>query len=1217
VAKAADLPSSTLGGYLSGRHLPPVTRPAAFTTLLTVLGVAPAEHSAWLAALHRAHQRRGATHTLEPYRGLEAFRVADREVFFGRDADIAALRSLVDGSPEGVIVVLGASGSGKSSLVQAGLMAALGPDWTTAILRPGADLGAGLDALPDSAIAEPVPALARPDSLDAQPDSSPAPTAGHHLLVIDQFEELWTRSTDDEARARVSGRLAALAERPGQRVLLAVRSDFFGELSAVPEFVDALRHRTHLVSTMGAVGLAEAITGPAELVGLTCDPALVDRILRDLSAGGHDLAGALPHLSHTLRLTWEISSRRQLTLADYEAVGGVTGALARSGEIAYAALSPTQQEIAQPLLLRLVVIGEDQTPTGGSVPIDGSFDEDDFEVLDHFATHRLLSMDDEQARFSHEAVLSAWDRLVGWIDAAKARLTLEQLLDRESRAWLTADRDPGLLLRGVRLDSAQSWVDDPQARRTPERTAYVEASLAAQQAEAGESSRRLRRTRALLAAVSVAAVAALAATTMAVSTSRSRAAERNTALAGQLAAESARFAPSDPMVSRELAVAAFRQESTLQTRAAVIGATGTPTMTTLPLPLGNPALGADPKGPYLAMGTTGATFQVVDVSAATPKVVATPTAPAASASGADDSIDDFAWGVAQPVLAVVSAGGAGLAYDLSDPAAPIPMGSFTVPSYASGGIAISPDGTQLAVGTREDGIHLFALDRTAHTVTPLTVVASDKAVTALTYAPDGRIVTGAPGGFITLRDAGPEHAVIETSKLGDGRVWCLRVSGDAVYAGTLLENIAYRIPLGGEGFGPWSKIVTFDSWINDVTVSPDGRFVTFVSSDGTARTADTTGRLIGSSTMPDALIHGSYLSDGRLALGVATGQVVLRGTWEPAAADPTKKLFATAWSTDGKTLLTVPDAPGNEMRVWDVSDVDNPKVRQVLDGVPDGVQIVGAGDLSPDGTLIVGGGLKGHVVGWRQQADGRWVRTFATSLGSTVIESLRFADDTHVFYVDDDNRALLVDVSGPDAVVSQSFEGVEALPLVAATVPGKGLYAAGLDSGETLLWAAGSAAPIATIPGEGTTYGLDFSRDGSRLVVAGQSGHIRLFDVSTPSRPRLLEDLVGATAGLQSVDFAEDGSIAGAVADGSAVIFRPGASGHQLLARLPSAARLFTVRWSPDGTRLAGVGMKATALIWTVDPGAAADQICGRLGTPMTKERWASLLPGIAYRKAC
>ncbi|MCB0911879.1 MAG: helix-turn-helix domain-containing protein, partial [Propionibacteriaceae bacterium] len=1135
VAKAADLPSSTLGGYLSGRHLPPLTRPEAFVDLVSALGVPPEAHDDWLAALRRAHQRR-ATQRREPYRGLDPFETEDREVFFGRDDETAALADLVRRTDQGIVVVLGASGSGKSSLVRAGLLGDLADTWTVSVVRPGTDLLSQLSSIPD------VP--------------------GDSLLVIDQFEELWTRTDDPSVREAAVDGVAQWADRPCQRVVLVVRSDFYAHVADTPQLVEALGRRAFLVPSMGAAALARTITGPAERVGSSCAPGLATQVVHDLTLGNPDLQAVLPHLSHTLHLMWEHSNRSQLTLADYEAVGGVAGAISRSAEEAYAALSASQQELAQGLLLRLVVVEEDQRPTGGALTLDASIPLEHVAVLEHFAHHRLISLDDLQARFSHEAVLSAWDRLARWIEDDRVRLGVEQVLDRESRAWSAANRDPGLLLRGVRLDAARAWLEDPASRITAERSALVTTSLAAHDAEALSTARRLRRSRLLLAAVSAAAVSALAASGLAINSERTLSTERSLAEARQLAAEAAKFAPTDPMVARELAVASFRQASTLQSRAAVIGATGNPSLTTLSVPVGSPAIGADPRRPLIAIGSTGATFSLEDVSGPAPRRVSTPPAPSA---GTADSLDAFAWSPTAPVLAVISAGGAAIVYDVTAPFHPRPIGAFTVPTYFGGGIDFSPTGDEIAVGTRDNGIHFFSVDATAGTVIEDRTVASEWPVASTSYLPDGRLITGSTSGLLTLRTGTAEHAVLATTTLGQGRVTRVRAAGTAAYASTRRENVAYRISLEGDGFGPVTQLASFDSWVNDVGVSPDGHLVTFSSSDGTVRTVSPEGRIINTFAMPDIVTHANYLSDGRLAVGVTTGQVVLRGAWAPGADNPTTKVFGSVWSADGRTLISFPDASGDQVRVWDVSDPDNPRVTAVLPDVPEGMSTNGAGDLSPDGSLIVAGTVDGAVLGWRHGPDGVWTRAFVAQVEGASINlgATKFVDDRHLFVVADTNRALLLDVTGGQPSVSRELRGVQHLPTSAGVSTVKRLYAAGLDSGDTVLWSDDSAEPLATVPGEGIVFGVAFTADGKRLVTGGQAGHVRVYDLSTPSRPRLVEDLIGAAAGIQDLDVARNGSIAGAGPDGSAIVFRATGTGHEMLARLPSSARLFSVRWSP------------------------------------------------------
>lgn len=265
MAKASGIPASTLGGYLSGRHLPHATRPEVMVALLAAVSASDPPADEWMTALHRLTSYRvpNDLQGLRPYQGLGSFTVAESSLLFGRDADIAAALALVMTLADGddawsrIGVISGPSGTGKSSLVQAGLLPALGPDWTVTSMRPGADASQSLqDALA---------------SLDA----------GRHLLVVDQGEELWTR-TSDEARA---GFLTALGELPPRCcALIVMRADFLVPASQETVLLESLQVRQQLVGPMDAEQLAAAITGPADLFGLVLAPGLVDRMVNDALA---------------------------------------------------------------------------------------------------------------------------------------------------------------------------------------------------------------------------------------------------------------------------------------------------------------------------------------------------------------------------------------------------------------------------------------------------------------------------------------------------------------------------------------------------------------------------------------------------------------------------------------------------------------------------------------------------------------------------------------------------------------------------------------------------------------------------------------------------------------------------------------------------------------------------------------------------------------------
>ena len=256
-----------------------------------------------------------------PYLGLVAYDVVDAEAFFGRDADVAAcMRRLTSG---GILAVVGPSGSGKSSLVRAGVAAALGRDGRrVVVVNPGA----------------------RPcDALTALPDDGPAP-----VLVVDQCEEAVTLCKDPVERGRFFAALAAHAKRGA--LVVALRADRLGELSAHPGFARLIEPGLYLLGAMDEANLREAIQGPARQAGLLLEAGLVELLVREVEGE----PGALPMLSHALRTTWERREGRTLTVEGYRAGGGIRGAVAQSAEELYEQVPPNQRPLVRNLLLRLV-----------------------------------------------------------------------------------------------------------------------------------------------------------------------------------------------------------------------------------------------------------------------------------------------------------------------------------------------------------------------------------------------------------------------------------------------------------------------------------------------------------------------------------------------------------------------------------------------------------------------------------------------------------------------------------------------------------------------------------------------------------------------------------------------------------------------------------------------------------------------------------------------
>jgi hypothetical protein len=304
-----------------------------------------------------------------PYRGLQTFDEEHAEFFFGRDGDIQRLIEKLKATR--FLAVLGPSGSGKSSLVRAGLIPALRkgalPDshiWTICVLMPGAHPLTGLAAhllrlYPQDTMHKTLDQLVtdqRTLHLAVSLALADCPATKDVVWVIDQFEEVFTLCPDEQERTQFLANLLYAASIPDDRcvVILTMRADFYPKCAAYPELSARIAGNQFLVSPMALDGLRQAIEESAHNVSLELEGGLVETILDDVE----NQPGALPLLEHALLELWERRRGRMLTLEAYRESGGVDGAVAKRAEAIYNALDPEQQEIARRILLRLTQPGE-------------------------------------------------------------------------------------------------------------------------------------------------------------------------------------------------------------------------------------------------------------------------------------------------------------------------------------------------------------------------------------------------------------------------------------------------------------------------------------------------------------------------------------------------------------------------------------------------------------------------------------------------------------------------------------------------------------------------------------------------------------------------------------------------------------------------------------------------------------------------------------------
>jgi DNA-binding SARP family transcriptional activator/WD40 repeat protein len=442
-----------------------------------------------------------------PYKGLARYEQDDAVVFRGRDRLVGTLvTSLVD---HRLLVVSGSSGAGKSSVVRAGLLPALrageitgSAAWHPVVVVPGA---------------HPVDGLAGLTAED--------PPAAPVVLVCDQLEQLWApHVSQGERTAFLDTVLGLLADEVVVRCVLTVRGDHVGRLAEQPGIAPHLHGALVLVPPLTEPELRQVVEEPARTAGLSVEPDLTDLAVRDVLGR----TGALPLLSTALAETWQRRRDGALTLAGYLASGGVTGAVARSAEAAFGSLSEEGQQLARRLLVRLADQDDQGTLRARRVPavelaLVGTDPALAREVVETLVERRLLAREADHLEVAHEALLTAWPRLAGWLADDAVGRAVRRHLAPAALEWAARDRPDDDLLRGARLEAAADWAADPDSGPTELEREFIEAGVARAQAELLAARERAdaeaaghRRTQRFAAGLAVALVLALAATVVAV-----------------------------------------------------------------------------------------------------------------------------------------------------------------------------------------------------------------------------------------------------------------------------------------------------------------------------------------------------------------------------------------------------------------------------------------------------------------------------------------------------------------------------------------------------------------------------------------------------------------------------------------------------------------------------------------------------------------------------
>jgi WD40 repeat protein/transcriptional regulator with XRE-family HTH domain len=1266
VARATRLPVSTVGDYFSGSHLPPAGQPQLLEEILRVCGETDKSRvQKWADALSRARRAPGkrAARATAPYLGLASFEPEDAPLFFGRAQLTEQLVAMATRTAEvrGVpLTVVGPSGSGKSSLLRAGLIPRLlagdpspgaprspagpAPAARTFILltpssRPLRDLAARLSEL----IARGGGAAPDPDEIEAMLRRDPAggatlpltgSAAAGPVIVVDQLEAVFTDCPDEDERRAFISAICALS---GPAVVaVALRSDFYDRALRYPDLARALAGRQIVVGPMTRAEIRAAITEPARAVGLEVDDALVEILLRDLAPAGnardaaHE-AGALPLLSHAMLATWENGRGGRLTLADYQASGGIRDAIARTAETVYAGLGEDVKLAARRLFLRLVHVGDDTPDTRAALPLselrDGQDDAAAGRLLDRFVDERLITIDAGTARITHEALLTAWPRLREWIDVGGENMRAARRISQAARVWEETGRDSASLLRGSQLAVARDWMAEPDNRGSlgPLARDFVHSSVA-------HDLRRTRRLRRLVASLEVLVLLTFGLAgysfmqRQAADTARDVAmAARNDADSREVAIEADEIRRQNVSLAAQLSLAAYRIDATSEARSSLLESSGTPAAARLIDSLGVvQAVALSPDHRVLAVAAADGTLRLWDVaSPGHPVPLGAPVLPARRAP-----LYATAFSPNGQILAAAGASKKVMLWDLGRSGHPARMAAELTGPTSVYGLAFGQGGRVLAAGSADGTVRLWAITDPRRPVPLATLTGPGGYVQAVAFSPDGAMLAaGGVSGHVGVWDVrDPVHPVSLGRPLSGpgGPVYSVAFSpgGGLLAAGSQDEKVwLWRVGADDRLAPARAPLTGATDWVNAVAFSPDGASLAAGSSDGHVRVWQVSGwRLTANLPQPQPVTSLAWSGAGRLITGDADGTVrswilptpvMLTGSpVKGMAYSPNGRLLAAAgqhlelWSTTACALLAAPSVPAKS---------------------------VNAVAFAPRAPILAAGYANGMVQLWNTAA-GKLTplgAPFPGSVDKPPSESVAFSPNGDLLAEGGDDGMVRLwsvrDPAHPRLLASVKNSDLSYVFSVAFSPDGRTLAVASSD-GLTRLWQVSDPArprglgPALTGP---TSYALSvaFSPDGRVLAVGSADKTVRLWNVTDPARPvRLGSPLTGPSGYVYSVAFSPDGrNLAAGVTGGSVWVWNTADPGRAwLLATLSGPAdQVFAVAFSPSGRTLAAGSDDGTLRLWDTRVQAAAGAVCATAGQPITRREWTASIPGLAYRPPC
>jgi WD40 repeat protein/DNA-binding SARP family transcriptional activator len=1106
-----------------------------------------------------------------PFKGLQFFDEVDAGLFFGREAITARLlerMGLAEDSAQGqdVLVIVGASGSGKSSLVRAGLIpgvrrlssgktpesAAASPDrtasqtaqhsrppgWEVAVLTPSAhpleNLASVLtrDAVSVRAAAALMDDMAK-DSRSLRLYLHRRPTS--LFLVIDQMEEVFTLCREEGERQAFIDNLLAAAAGGGCKLVISLRADFYAHCARFENLRLALASSQEYIGPMNAAELRRAIEEPARVCEYTFETGLVDLILREV--GGEP--GLLPLLSHALLETWKRRQGRSLTLSGYAEAGGVRGAIAHTAERVYSHLASDEQRIARSIFLRLTELGEGAGAGGLPTPhtrrratpeelvLRAEERECVTQVLNLLAEARLITVGEGSVEVAHEALIREWPALRGWLAEDRDGLRVHRRLTEAALSWEELEREPGELVRGARLAQASEWAAGHPAELNELEREFLAAARATAEREAAE--REAARQREVEAA--------------------QRFAESEQRRAQDQARSARRFSWLAAGLAVLLLAAVILAGFTLQQRNQV----------------------RDQAQLATSRELAASAISSLQVDPERSMLLALQALRTAGTQEAENALHQAVQ--SSRLVSVIK----------------------TQNQWAIR-VAVSPDGLRLAV---------TSLSQQSQYVTEIWDLTTGKRLFSLpgylaaNFWPDDRRQATGAGNAITFWDAQTGHmlSTVHLDRLSTEQAVYGNLSPDWTLAaesfsdGTIgiakLDTGKRLLTLGKPGDPP-GRVVEF---------SPDGQRLLAVVNNTTQIWDIHTGQVM--ATLPSTefgIIAAAFAPrEDLVALGIgpvmkiansSTGQTLL------TFSGHTGFVQGIHFSNDGTRLATA--GADNQAIVWDAA------TGQALLRLAGHTAALVDLAFIPGSNHLATSGLDGTVRIWDISPAGGGEGSSNFDLYGQTYTSIAFSPDgTRLAVSGGSTAGQIFDASSGKTLLSLSGKGASWQGSAAFSPDGARLA---LTSGENdaTIWDASRGSKLLTLSGHRAWIAnLAFSPDGKRLASLSFDGQAKMWDAASGKELFSVQAFIETldTTQILEIAFSPDGTRFVTAAGRTPKIWDT-STGKELLALPAQAENVYAAAFSPDGKRLAiGISLGGGASIWELSTGEKLAQLTGQQGS--------------------